>query len=224
MFMRYRTAFPVVDTEGAVAVRVVIVEDNPQLRDALRALVDQTSDLTCAGAHGTAEEAIAALPGEDPQAVLLDIGLPGMSGIEAVRRVKDVCPSAQVVMLTAFESPEYVFDSLRAGATGYVLKRAPSVQILDAIREVSAGGAPMSGAVARLVVEHFGQQRRSTEIDTLSDRERAVLVALNEGQQYKEIAATLDISINTVRSYIRSIYEKLHVNSRLDAIRKLGRD
>ena len=126
--------------------------------------------------------------------------------------------------ISSFESPEYVFESLRAGATGYVLKRAPSVQILDAIREVCAGGAPMSGAVARLVVEHFGQHKRSTEIDTLSDRERAVLVALSEGQQYKEIAASLNISINTVRSYIRSIYEKLHVNSRLDAIKKLGRD
>ena len=224
MSMRYCTASAVADTEGAVAVRVVIVEDNPQLRDALRALVDQAVDLTCAGAHGTAEEAIAALPREDPQAVLLDIGLPGMTGIEAVRRVKELCPSAQVVMLTSFESPEHVLESLRAGATGYVLKRAPSVQILDAIREVCAGGAPMSGAVARLVVEHFGQQKRSTEIDTLSDRERAVLVALSEGQQYKEIAASLDISINTVRSYIRSIYEKLHVNSRLDAIKKLGRD
>ena len=104
-----------------------------------------------------------------------------------------------------------------------MLKRAPSVQILDAIREVSAGGAPMSGAVARLVVEHFGQQTRSTEIDSLTDRERAVLVALSEGQQYKEVAASLDISINTVRSYVRSIYEKLHVNTRLDAIKKLGR-
>ena len=104
-----------------------------------------------------------------------------------------------------------------------MLKRAPSAQILDAIREVCAGGAPMSGAVARLVVEHFGRQKPSAEIDTLSDRERAVLVALSEGQQYKEIAASLDISINTVRSYIRSIYDKLHVNSRLDAVRKLGR-
>jgi DNA-binding NarL/FixJ family response regulator len=206
-----------------VAVRVVIVEDNTQLRDALRALVDQTADLICAGAHASAEPAIAALAREAPDAVLLDIGLPGMTGIEAASRVKALRPATQVVMLTSFESPEHVFESLRAGATGYVLKRASGIQILDAIREVSAGGAPMSGAVARLVVEHFGQRKRSPEVDTLSDRERDVLMALSQGQQYKEIAASLDISINTVRTYVRSIYEKLHVNSRLDAIKKLGR-
>jgi DNA-binding NarL/FixJ family response regulator len=221
--MRYSATCAVVDTEGAVAIRVVIVEDNAQLRDALRALVDQAGDLTCVGAHGRAEQAIEALPREEPQAVLLDIGLPGMSGIEAARRVKELRPSAHVIMLTSFDSPEHVFESLRAGATGYVLKRAPSVQILDAIRDVCAGGAPMSGAVARLVVEYFGKQQPSSEIDTLSDRERAVLDALSLGLQYKEIAASLDISINTVRSYVRSIYEKLHVNSRLDAIKKLGR-
>jgi DNA-binding NarL/FixJ family response regulator len=126
-------------------------------------------------------------------------------------------------MLTAFESPERVFDALRAGATGYVLKRAPSAHILDGIRDVCAGGAPMSGAVARLVVEHFSQPPRAPEVDTLTERERAVLVALSEGQQYKEIAASLDISINTVRTHIRSSYEKLHVTTRLDAIRKLNR-
>jgi len=222
MYMRYCTASAVVDTEGAVAVRVVIVEDNTQLRDALRALVDQTADLTCVGAHASAEPAIAALDRDAPDAVLLDIGLPGMTGIEAASRVKALRPAAHVVMLTSFENPVHVFESLRAGATGYVLKRASGIQILDAIREVCAGGAPMSGAVARLVVEYFGQQKRSPEIDTLSDRERDVLVALSQGQQYKEIAASLDISINTVRSYVRSIYEKLHVNTRLDAIKKLG--
>lgn len=203
--------------------RVVIVEDNTQLRDAFRALVNQAADLTCVGAHGSAEDAIAAMTREDPEAVLMDIGLPGMTGTEAVRRVKQLRPATQVVMLTSFENPERVFESLQAGATGYVLKRAPSVQILDAIRDVCAGGAPMSGAVARLVVDYFAQRKPSPEVDTLSDRERAVLVALSEGQQYKEIAASLDISLNTVRTYVRSIYDKLHVNSRLEAIKKLGR-
>jgi DNA-binding NarL/FixJ family response regulator len=206
-----------------VDIRVVIVEDDPQLRDAFRALVDQAADLTCVGAYGSAEQAMAVLTRDDPHAVLMDIELPGMTGIEAARHVKQLRPATQVVMLTQFENPERVFESLQAGATGYVLKRAPSVHILDAVREVCAGGAPMSGAVARLVVEYFAQRKRSPEIDTLSDRERAVLIALSEGQQYKEVAASLDISINTVRSYIRSIYDKLHVNSRHDAIKKLGR-
>ena len=206
-----------------MAIRVVVVEDNPQLRDALRSLVNLAPDLTCVSAHRSAEEAIAAFADDDPQAVLMDIGLPGMSGIECVRRLKELGPATQIVMLTSFESPERVFESLQAGATGYVLKRAPSMQILDAIREVCAGGAPMSGAVARLVVEHFYRQQRSSDLDTLSERERAVLAALSEGQQYKEIAAALDISLNTVRTYVRSIYEKLHVNSRHDAIKKLGR-
>ena len=206
-----------------MGIRVVIVEDDPQLREAFRALVDQAADLTCVNAHGSAEQALAALTRDNPQAVLMDIGLPGMSGIEAVARVKQVRHATQVVMLTQFENPERVFESLQAGATGYVLKRAPSVQILDAIREVCAGGAPMSGAVARLVVEYFGRRKPAADIDTLSDRERAVLVALSEGQQYKEVAASLDISLNTVRTYVRSIYDKLHVNSRHDAIKKLGR-
>lgn len=206
-----------------MAIRVLIVEDNPQFRAAIEALVDHAPDMTTVGTFGTAEAALAALPGLEPDAVLMDIELPGIGGIDAVRRVKAIRPSAQVVMLTAFESPERVFDSLRAGATGYVLKRAPSAHILDAIRDVCAGGAPMSGAVARLVVEHFNQPPRTPEVDALTDRERAVLVALSEGQQYKEIAAALDISINTVRTHIRSSYEKLQVTSRLEAIRKIGR-
>lgn len=204
-------------------IRVAIVEDNAHLREALRALIDQAPGLSCVAAHERAEPAIASLSNAQPDAVLLDIGLPGMTGIEAARRMKELRPSTHVIMLTSFENPEHVFESLRAGATGYVLKRAPSVQILDAIRDVCAGGAPMSGAVARLVVEYFSRQKPASEIDTLSDRERDVLVALSEGQQYKEIAASLGISINTVRTYVRIVYDKLHVNTRLDAVKKLGR-
>jgi DNA-binding NarL/FixJ family response regulator len=127
------------------------------------------------------------------------------------------------VMLTTFDDSERVFESLKAGATGYVLKRAPSAEIVAALREVCDGGAPMSGAIARKVVQHFQHQRSAPEVDRLSDRERQVLLALAEGQQYKEIADTLGISINTVRKYIKSIYEKLQVNTRTEAIRKLGR-
>jgi DNA-binding NarL/FixJ family response regulator len=208
-----------------MSIRVMVVEDNPQLRTAVQTLLNHAGDLTCVGAHASVEQAIEALPKEEPQAVLMDIGLPGMTGIEGVRRVKAMRPETQVIMLTSFEDPQRIFESLQAGATGYVLKRAPSVQILDAVRDVQQGGAPMTSAVARLVVEHFGkkQQPAAPEIELLSDRERLVLVALSEGQQYKEIATSLDISINTVRTYVRSIYEKLQVNSRAEAVKKLGR-
>lgn len=207
----------------AMAIRVVVVEDNPQLRQAVQSLLNDAGDVTCVGAHATAEQAIEALRDEQPQALLMDISLPGMTGIEGVRRVKALRPETQVVMLTSFEDPERIFESLQAGATGYVLKRAPSRQILEAVREVQQGGAPMTSAVARLVVGHFSRQRPpAAEIALLSDRERMVLIALSEGRQYKEIAASLDISINTVRTYVRSIYEKLQVNSRNEAVKKLG--
>lgn len=206
-----------------MTIRVGIVEDDPNLRAAFEQLVDDAGDLTCVGRYASAEDALAHLAADRPDAVLMDINLPGMTGIECTRRLRTLTPGTQIVMLTSFEDPERVFESLKAGATGYVLKRAPSVQILDAVREVCAGGAPMSGAVARKVVQFFGEQRPATEIETLTDRERDVLVALSEGQQYKEIADSLGISINTVRKYIRSIYEKLHVNTRLDAVRKLRR-
>jgi DNA-binding NarL/FixJ family response regulator len=207
-----------------MAIRVVVVEDNPQLRTAVQSLLNHAGDLTCVGAHASAEQAIAALEDEQPQALLMDIGLPGMTGIEGVRRVKAIRPQTQVVMLTSFEDPERIFESLQAGATGYVLKRAPSVQILDAVRDVQQGGAPMTSPVARLVVEHFSRRQPvAAEVALLTDRERMVLVALSEGRQYKEIAAALEISINTVRTYVRSIYEKLQVNSRDAAVKKLGR-
>lgn len=208
-----------------MAIRVVVVEDNPQLRTAVQSLLNHAGDLTCVGAHATAEQAIAALSKEAPEALLMDIGLPGMTGIEGVRRVKALRPETQVIMLTSFDDPERIFESLQAGATGYVLKRAPSVHILDAVRDVQQGGAPMTSAVARLVVEHFGRKPQSAapEVALLSDRERLVLVALSEGQQYKEIAVSLEISINTVRTYVRSIYDKLQVNSRAEAVKKLGR-
>lgn len=205
-----------------MAIRVGIVEDDPNLRGAFRQLIDTAGDLTCVGQYASAEDALAQLPAGAADAILMDINLPGMTGIECTRRLKTLRPDVQIVMLTSFEDPERVFESLKAGATGYVLKRAPSVQILDAVREVCAGGAPMSGAVARKVVQFFGQRQPAAEIEALTDRERAVLGALSEGQQYKEIADTLGISINTVRKYIKSIYEKLHVNTRLEAVKKLG--
>jgi DNA-binding NarL/FixJ family response regulator len=193
------------------------------LRTDFLELVEGAGDLTCVGAYPSAEEALLGLPATAPDAVLMDINLPGLTGIECTRRLKALAPGVHVVMLTTFDDSERVFESLKAGATGYVLKRAQRDAILGAIRDVCQGGAPMSGAIARKVVQFFRHNQPAPEVQTLTDRERAVLNALSEGQQYKEIADTLAISINTVRQYIKSIYEKLHVNTRGEAVRKLGR-
>ena len=202
---------------------VGIVEDDDTLRATFVDLVEAEEGLICVGAFESGEQALTALPGLTPDAVLMDINLPGMTGIECTRRLKDLAPDIRVVMLTTFDDSERVFESLKAGAGGYVLKRASSGEIIRAVREVCDGGAPMSGAIARKVIQYFRQHQRAPEIETLTEREHAVLIALSEGQQYKEIADSLAISINTVRKHIRGVYDKLHVNTRADAVRKLGR-
>jgi len=204
-------------------IRVGIVEDNPTLRTAFTELVNDQSDMSCIAAFDSAEKALAALPALAPDAVLMDINLPGITGIECTRRLKGIAPGIHVVMLTTFDDSERVFESLKAGASGYVLKRAKSDEVVGALREVCDGGAPMSGAIAHKVIQYFRQNTAAPEIDSLTEREREVLVALSQGLQYKEIAYSMSISINTVRKHIRCIYEKLHVNTRNDAIRKLGR-
>jgi DNA-binding NarL/FixJ family response regulator len=209
-----------------MTVRVGIVEDDDRLRQQFAELVQTAGDMTCVSQNPSAEVALTALPAVAPDVVLMDLNLPGMNGIECTRRLKDLSPRTQVVMLTSFESNDAIFESLAAGATGYVLKRAPGQEIIAAVRDVHAGGSPMSSAIARKVVTFFGKRvdpAPAPELDRLSDRERAVLVALAEGQQYKEIADALGISINTVRNHIKRTYEKLQVNTRLDAVRKLGR-
>jgi DNA-binding NarL/FixJ family response regulator len=202
--------------------RVAIVEDDSRLRDEFARLVDGAGDMTCVACFPTAEEALSGLTTCAAEVVLMDINLPGMSGVECVRRLRAAASEAQVVMLTAFGDNESVFESLKAGASGYVLKRAPVGEILAAIREVSTGGAPMTGSIARKVVQHFAQRAPAPELQRLTERERDVLSALSEGQQYKEIADALGVSINTVRKHIKGIYDKLHVNTRSEAVRKLG--
>jgi len=206
-----------------MTLRVGIVEDVEQLRSEFAQLVATADDMMCVGAFPNAEAALAALPALSADAVLMDISLPGgMNGIECVRRLKRQAPGVHVVMVTAFDDADSIFESLKAGATGYVLKRAPVSQILSAVREACSGGAPMSGSIARQVVQFFNRRAQAREVDALTERELAVLTALSKGQQYKEIADTLAISINTVRKHIKSIYEKLQVNSRGDAVKKLG--
>ncbi len=175
----------------------------------------------CAGAHGSGEAALATLPAEKPTVVLMDINLPGMTGIECVRRLKPLLLDTQFVMLTVYEDADHIFNALVAGASGYLLKRMPREELLAALKDVHAGGSPMSSHIARKVVQSFQRidSQRPTEVD-LSPREREVLALLARGYLYKEIAESLQISVLTVNSYIRRIYEKLHVRSRAQAVAK----
>jgi DNA-binding NarL/FixJ family response regulator len=203
--------------------RVGLVEDNDRLRADFVRVINEASDMSCIAAFGTAEDALNGFRVIRPDVLLVDINLPGMSGIEFVRRMRSAGALEQMVMLTTFDDANSVFESLKAGANGYVLKRAALAELRSAIREVATGGAPMTGAIARMVVQFFSQREPAPEIETLTNREHEVLVALSHGHQYKEIGDSLEISINTVRKYIRSIYDKLHVSTRLDAVRKLGK-
>lgn len=205
------------------AINVGIVEDDADLRESFAILVGGSAGLACVGAFESAEAALAALPELRPDVVLMDINLPGLNGIECTRRLKQALPAVNVVMLTTFDDSTKVFEALKAGASGYLLKRSSDAEILEAVSSVSAGGAPMSGTIARKVVDYFADRRPAPVADALSTRERQVLDALSEGQQYKEIADGLGVSINTVRSHIKNIYEKLHVSTRQDAVNKLRR-
>jgi DNA-binding NarL/FixJ family response regulator len=209
-------------------IRVSIVEDNPQLREQFARLVDETEGLQRVSDYGSAEDALARLAHDNPDVVLMDIQLPGMNGVECVRRLKTVAPNIQVVMLTVFEHSDWIFDSLKAGASGYVLKRATRQEIVEAIQQVHDGGAPMSCSVARKVVQFFSQRQAAIasvnqELSQLTEREHTVLAKLSEGLSYDEIANALAISINTVRKHIRAIYEKLQVGSRTEAAAKFLR-
>ena len=173
------------------------------------------------GVHENAEEALAALPQEKPAVVLMDINMPGMNGIECVRRLKPQMPDTQFVMLTVYEDPDHIFKALTSGASGYMLKRTPRVDLLAALKDVYAGGSPMSSNIARKIVQSFQRFNTSpTETNNLSPREREVLELLARGYLYKEIAEALHISVPTVNTHIRRIYEKLHVRSRSQAIAK----
>lgn len=204
-------------------IRLALVEDNPRLRREYAAIVAGDPNLTLVGAYPSAETALGQIPGLEPDAVLMDINLPGMNGIECVRRLKEALPAVQVVMLTAFDDSDQVFESLKAGATGYVLKDATGAEMLDAVHEVCGGGSPISSAIARKLVQYFAPRPAAPEVTALTGRERDVLEALSRGLMYKEIADELGVSINTVRAHVRRIYETLQVQSRREAVAKLGR-
>jgi len=202
-------------------VTVAIVEDNSDLRGTLARVINRAPGHQCVGQYGDAESALASLPKDKPQVVLMDINLPGMNGVECVRKLKQMLPQTLVVMLTAYEDTDNIFGSLEAGASGYLLKRSKSAEILQAIQEVMEGGSPMTAHIARKVVHSFqskGSSNQATE--NLADREKEVLDLLSQGFMYKEIADKLGISFETVRTYIRRIYEKLQVRSRTEAVAK----
>ena len=207
--------------------KVSIVEDNDQLRATLARLLNRAEGFQCPGQYPDAETALAALPAERPDVVLVDINLPGMNGVELVRRLKQAAPQILAVMLTAYEDTENIFNALAAGAAGYLLKRAPRSELLEAIREVRRGGSPMTTHIARKVVQSFQKASPAPQAggggDTLSTREQEVLDLLSQGFLYKEIADKLGISYETVHTYIRRIYEKLQVRTRTEAVAKFLR-
>ncbi len=206
-------------------IKVAIVEDDRGTRDSLRELLERAPGLSCVGAHATGEDAAERIPAENPDVVLMDINLPQMSGIECVARLKTRQPKMQVLMLTTYEEADLIFDSLRNGASGYLLKNMPPAELIQAVEQVHAGGAPMSMQIARKVVNHFQQIKAPrSEVDSLTKREHEIVALLSKGFFYKEIADQLGISLSTVRAHLHAVYEKLHVQSRTEAVVKfLGR-
>jgi DNA-binding NarL/FixJ family response regulator len=205
----------------AVPIKVAIIEDDDWIRENLGAQIRETEGFIPAGSYRTGEEAVEQIPRNAPDVILMDINLPKMNGIECVRQLKALIPTAQILMLTVYEDSDKIFNSLLAGASGYLLKRTPRADILEAIAEVHRGNSPMTGHIARKVVQYFNQRgRNDTELEKLSKREREVLDHLAQGVPYKEIADVLSLSIDTIRIHIKGIYSKLHVHSRGEAVAK----
>ena len=200
--------------------KIAIVEDSKTTREGLERIINLTPDYQCVCACTTAEDALSELPPLKPEIVLMDIQLPGMSGIECVARLKELLPDVQVIMLTVYADPDRIFSAIRAGASGYLLKRAASERLFQAIREVQAGGAPMSGAIARKVFGYFQNQQPSAEAEKLSTREREILELIIAGLSNKEIASRLSVSVLTLRWHLKQIYKKLHVHSRVEVVLK----
>ncbi|MGC4023109.1 MAG: response regulator transcription factor [Cyclobacteriaceae bacterium] len=202
-------------------IKVAIVEDNSTLRSSLANLMNSSDGIQCVGAYGNLQNIVSELNKVKPDVVLMDIGLPEISGIEGVRTVKSNFPQTQILMFTVFEDDGKIFDAIRNGASGYLLKKTPSPQIIDAIRELFNGGVPMSPAIARKVIHSFQAAPAAPVEDSLTVREKEILYSLVDGLSYKKIAEKYFISISTVRTHITSIYEKLHVHSKAQAVAKV---
>ena len=202
-------------------IKVCLIEDDDWIRNNLAAQIAKRAGFACARCFNSGEQALAEIQKDIPDVILVDINLPKMNGIECVRKLKSLIPDSLILMLTAYEDSDKIFKSLLAGASGYLLKRTPQNEILQAIADVHGGNSPMSGHIARKVVQYFHQRGvKENEIEKLSNREREVLDRLAEGVPYKEIADNLSLSIDTVRMHIKGIYSKLHVHSRGEAVAK----
>lgn len=204
---------------------VAIVEDRVRTREAMQALVDGTDGYRCTGSFGSVEEALDGIGGDPPAVILLDIGLPGMSGIEGIPRLKQRCPGVLLVMLTVYDDDQRIFEALCAGACGYLLKGTPPARLLESLREVVGGGAPMSPEVARRVIGLFREIRPPARADYgLTPHETRLLTLLVEGHNFKTAAGEVGVSPSTIAWYMRRIYEKLQVHSKSEAVAKALRD
>lgn len=201
-------------------VSVVIVEDDVQIREGISSLIKTEEGFTLQGAFGECQSLLAVIDDILPDVFLMDISMPGISGIECTKKIKELYPSANVIILTVYDDDERIFESFRAGASGYILKRTSLDQILEAIKDVNNGGAPMTPSIARRVLNHFNESTKEKNDFNLTKREGEILQELVNGLSYKKISEKLFISLDTVRSHIKNIYQKLHVNSKSEAILK----
>lgn len=220
-------ASPKTNAGSSPAITVMVVEDDASVRNILKTWLQEADGFVCTGVFPDVESALPQIPLAQPNVVLVDINLPGLSGIDCVRQLKPRIPGTQFVMLTVYEDSNHIFDALSAGATGYLIKTTSREALIAALRDVHAGGSPMSGNIARKVVQSLHQPKSPPKpAEELSKRENEVLTLLAQGYLYKEIADALGIGIETVNTYIRRIYEKLHVHSRAQAVARytnLGR-
>jgi DNA-binding NarL/FixJ family response regulator len=203
-----------------MSISLAIVEDLDEVREGLNQFISLNPEFKVLDTFKTAEEALYDIPRLQPDIVIMDINLPGMNGIECIRQVKNKSPKTQFMMFTVYENDEKVFEALKAGASGYLLKNTGLVQMIEALSELHNGGSPMSANIARKLVTVFREQENLAPIETLSNRENEILQLLSKGLLYKEIADQLSISTSTVRQHIHNIYEKLHVQNRTEAINK----
>lgn len=201
-----------------MTINVAIIEDKTGVRENWARLINSAAGFSCAWTFNTAEAALKSLPSHHPDVVLMDIHLPGMSGIECTWRLKEILPATQVLVVTIYDDAERIFEALKAGASGYLLKTTPPTELLQAIREITRGGAPMTGGIARKVIEAFRQPApRSAVTTNLTPRETECLRLLAQGFSNKEIAVKMEVTADTVHAHLKSVYEKLHVRSRVEA-------
>jgi len=208
-----------------MSISLVIVEDLDEVRNGLETFIGLSADFKILDTFKTAEEALQDIPALKPDIAIMDINLPGLNGIECIRQVKSKVPATQFMMFTVYENDEKVFEALKAGASGYLLKNTGLVQLIESLKELHTGGSPMSANIARKLVSVFREQEKHTPsndsgIEVLSNRENEILLLLSKGLLYKEIADQLSIATGTVRQHIHKIYEKLHVQNRTEAINK----